>query len=874
MTLADVIHLYIMNTSELLIELRKFVLIKSGLRNIDPAHCKTISEYVFQETKNYVSETTIKRFFGFANTLHKFSIFTLNSLSQYIGYNDWDSFCRDKESETTSAKSVWQDMKLKAQALTEVSLIAKKNNSGVPFTYTANRSFFFPDFDYFLKNNYQFTTISAQPGQGKSILLVHLVEHFFVSGNALYKNDIILLLNSMSISSIAQNGMSLKNWFLREFKFEGLSEMISFFKKNPKQRKGRFVIIVDGIDDILAKSVNLKAFLDFLQRIEENSFVKLIFSMRTNTWRNLQPAVSSSAFFNKSWYTGLFYDEDTLSNVPLLNVDEILYTLSLIEKKSVVKADVNPTLLSQFKTPFWLQVYFSLKMENNLLELSNPLLCYELINYFLQQKVFLAKQSTEKIFLSKKISNCISERDKKLRVSKEKILTYINCYPEAYSDLLQAGILIEEKRLSTAIPTEVVRFINKDIYTYFLFIQITEQFDYRSSKAFFEYILKAFSNQTFLRAHILNWSIRFCINRNEIAELKNIFKLPFTNQEKNVSFDFICYVSRYELGKPNANFNKLNLSIDFIDLMTNGRTMSQLYKETIKTISGNVLNEDIQAMLHVIECTLYLIDVDKPSLQSTMSLLKRNYKRLNELFPINPYDLILYFYNNLASRPNDSKTLEEKIAKLCHEIDRSKPHKNEELTTQEILCFRLVLLVLFSQKNYAECHRFIMAILNKYPNIFYIRYSVFSPFLLLHLGQTYLKLNYFKKAQRIIQFLDKIINSEYIYYTPFILAGLKILKATFYNCAHNYEQALIEIDMGLEIASEHDLKMVEISLILSKIEALKHTESSEAVSNTIKGLLNFLSHHKTSMPEYSNLNGDEFEHTFKILKSYRGSQNI
>ncbi|QPH38523.1 NACHT domain-containing protein [Pedobacter endophyticus] len=862
-----------MNTNELLLELRKFVLIKSGLRNIDPAHCKTISEYVFQETKNYVSETTVKRFFGFANTLHKFSLFTLNSLSQYIGYDDWDSFCRDKESQTTSAQSIWHNLKLKAQAITEVSLISKKNNSGVPFNSTANRSFFYPDFDYFLKNNYQFTTISAQPGHGKSILIAHMVEHFFVSENAIYKNDIVVLLNSMSVNAITQSGLSLKDWFLKEFKFESLSEMISFFKKNPKERKGRFVIVVDGIDDVLAKSVHLNVFIDFLHSIEENNFVKLIFGLRTNTWLNLQPTLSGSAFLNKAWYTGLFYDEDTLSNVPPLNVDEILYTLSHIENKKVTKGDVSPLVLAQFKTPFWIQVYFTLKIEDNMLELSNPLLCYELINYFLEKKVFLAKQSTEKIYLSKKISGCISERDKKLSVPKEKILDYINCYPEAYADLLKAGILIEEKRFSTAIPTEVVRFISKDVYTYFLFIQITEQFDYQSCKGFFEYILKTFSKENSLREHILNWSIRFCINRNEIAQLKNIFKLPFTNQEKNASFDFICYVSRYELSKPNANFSKLNVGIDFVDLMAHGRTMSQLYKETIKTISGNVLNEDIQTMLHVLECNIYLVDVDKASLQNTMHLLKRNYKRLNDLFPINPYDLILYFHNVLNSKPTESKNLEEKIIKLCYEIDKSKPHKNEDLTSPEVLCFRLVLMVLFSQKNYAECHRFIMAILNKYPNIFYVRYSVFSPFLLLYLGHTYLKLNYFKKAQRIMQFLDKIIASEYIYYTNFVLTGIKIFKATFYNCIHNYDQALTEIDSGLEIASKNDLRMLEISLILSKIDALKHTESSEEVSNAIKELLNFLHDHKTAMPEYSNLNGEEFEQTFKILKSYRRSQN-
>ena len=142
-----------MNTNELLSQLRKFVLIKSGLRNIDPAHCKTISELIFKETKNYVSETTVKRFFGFAQTLHKFSLFTLNSLSQYIGFVDWESFCKDKENETTDVNDIWQDLKLKCQAITEVSLIAKKNSSGVPFDATANRSFLYADFNYFLKNN-------------------------------------------------------------------------------------------------------------------------------------------------------------------------------------------------------------------------------------------------------------------------------------------------------------------------------------------------------------------------------------------------------------------------------------------------------------------------------------------------------------------------------------------------------------------------------------------------------------------------------------------------------------------------------------------------------------------------------------------------
>ena len=297
--------------------------------------------------------------------------------------------------------------------------------------------------------------------------------------------------------------------------------------------------------------------------------------------------------------------------------------------------------------------------------------------------------------------------------------------------------------------------------------------------------------------------------------------------------------------------------------------MSTVYKETVKTISDNVLNEEVQIVLLVIECHIALIDVEKSALFNAMQALKRHYKRLNQLFPINPYDLILYFYNNLINKSNEGRTLDDKIIKLCQQIDRSPSLRNSEMSTVEILSFRVVIFTLFAQKNYAECHRFIMAILNKYPSIFLTRHSVFSPFLLIQLGQTYLKLNYYKKAQRIITFLEKIIQNEYTYYTKFNLVGLSLLKANFYNCTHNYERAVEETNNGLAVGYKNDFKTYEIALHLMKIDSLKHCDRHEEVSNAIKDLFNFLSESKISMPDYANLNGFEFDESFKVLKSYK-----
>ncbi|RNL56671.1 hypothetical protein [Pedobacter jejuensis] len=860
-----------MNTNELISQLRKFVLIKSGLRNIDPAHCKTISEYIFKETKNYVSETTVKRFFGFAQVIHKFSLFTLNSLSQYVGFSDWESFCKDKQGQSENVDDVWTDLQIRCRAITEMSIISKKNNSGVPFDATSNRSFLFNDFDYFLKNNYQFTTITAQPGQGKSILITHLVEHFFYGENAVYNNDIVLLINSDTINELIQNDLSLKDWFRKEFKFGGVSDLNTHFKKNPTECKGHFILIVDGIDQFLSQSKYLKVFTDFLLSIEESNFLKIVLGLRVNNWVNMQPIISGSAFLTKAWYKGLFFDEEKGTNVPLLNKDEILFTLSRLEGKIILEKDVHPELIKQFRTPFWLQIYYKLKQENNTIRLNNYLLCIELISYFLENKICLSKNSTEKIIILKDLSNSISKGSVRNRVAKDKVLNSFTLFPEAYNELVYGGILIEEKRLTTSIPTEIIRFLNDDIYTYFLFLQLKEKFHFKPDGNFFKEILTVYSEQSHLRSLMLNWSIRFCINRNELQALKHIFKLPFTNDEKNMAFDFICDVAVFELNRSGSNFNSQTIDIHFIDIMVMGKIVSQHYKETIKKIAEKIVNEDIQIMLNVIECSICVVDMDEKGLNESMHLLKRYPKELYDLFPINPSDLLLFLSNNLSNKPNNGKSVFDKINVLQQQLDESRPHTNDELTSVEIMCYRLAFVVLFTNKNYEACGRFIEAILKKYPKIFYLRSSVFSSYLLILLVQTYIKLDQNKKAKRIIQLLDKIIHENKRYFTPYIKSAYHICKANFLNHNHNYSNALVEIEKGLESLNGHQFKILEISFRLLKIDVLKHSDSNEYVNQSIRDLLNYLSINNLSMPDFANVSGENFDHMFKILKSYKHS---
>lgn len=855
-----------MNVTNFLAELKKFILIKSGLRTIDPAHCKVISEQIFAETKNYVSETTIKRIFGFANTLHQFSTFTLNSLSQYVGYVDWNAFCDAKQNEFYLPESLWDEIKLKIQSITESALIAKKNNLGIPTSSVAKRSFLYPDFDYFFKKEYIFTTLSALPRHGKTTFLVNMIEYFFLSRNSSNKDDIVLLFNSTLINSIILSGISFKEWFLRETKFASIGEVVTYFKNNKEKKKGNFVVIFDGIDEYLEEERFFKTLIDILYSIEENNFLKIILSLRTSNWIKISPYVSKSSFLTKYWYKGLFYDEEHLTNLPPLNHEEILFTLNQKFQKKLTINDIDPDLLNLFKTPFWLQEFYSFQNPQNFPALENPISSYELIHHFLERNIFLTKNSTEKIFLLKRISNEITEGNKKFRLGKEKVLDLINNNLSIYRELIISGILIEEKRYSTIVPTEIIRFLNDEIYTYFLFLQISEKFNYETSKALFEYIISTFNSNSKLRYYILNWAIRFSIIRNDINELVYILKLPFSSAEKNNVCNFICNVICYQLDNKSNNAAKLRIDGTLINLLVSGRTTGKSYKTTIKKLAEHAIDVDIQIMIYLIECLIYIFDVDKDNLQRTMQYLKQNYKRMAELFPINPYEIIYFFYGSLAGKDNDSKSIDSKINQLLIYLNTTQPLDNKQLAYSDFIFYRLVVLSLLSRKKYMESEEFIEALLKKYPKLLFMRHNSFSAFLVCNLGHSYVKTGKMKKAQRVISFLDNCVNNDNSYHTKFVLAAFSLLKVNYFNTSYQYQKAIEESEKGLKIAAKSDFKMIEITLTLAKIYALKHNEAPNEASETINELIHFLAELKISMPGYTNFNDDEFEQTFKLIK--------
>jgi len=64
--------------------------------------CSNLSKKIFESTNKLISSSTLQRVFELVDTKSKPSLSTLNILSDYTGFNNWDNF--KKQQETPNSK--------------------------------------------------------------------------------------------------------------------------------------------------------------------------------------------------------------------------------------------------------------------------------------------------------------------------------------------------------------------------------------------------------------------------------------------------------------------------------------------------------------------------------------------------------------------------------------------------------------------------------------------------------------------------------------------------------------------------------------------------------------------------------------------------
>ena len=530
-----------MDETFILNELRSLILTKTGIRTITPADCKRISIEISKTLNKNVSETTIKRLFGFAKVRHNFSRFTLTTLAEYVNETHIEKTSLPVNTSIQSPVRTWKEIQEKAVRITDFTLKSIKNRSGLPYELTISRKFAEYDFEEFFKSKYSFTAFISQPGYGHTILLSHLAELFYQNKQGFYKDSTLLFITASNFFNRENMALHFEDQLKLQFGINIKDTLISHANKNHNLTGGKLVIFLDGFSELVLKRDLKKqlfeSIINFICSIEENNSIKLVMSMRSTTWIRFHDCIRHSAYLKTKWFQGNYFDVNDVSNVPPLTEKEVDLILSKIHH--IKQEEINPKLKTQLKFPLHIQLYYQLKEEDPYFNYATNITFYELISRFIQDKIYRSNYYTEKILFLKKIIQLTDFGNKGSAVIKDELISELSAFKNAYMELLSDGILMEEKSLQEFHPREFVRFIHPHVFEYFLFIELLERFNLRIEQSFFEFVKTEFvSNHS--RFQLLQWSVRFIVRTGELSALGYIFDLDLNSYERSYLVLFIA----------------------------------------------------------------------------------------------------------------------------------------------------------------------------------------------------------------------------------------------------------------------------------------------------------------------------------------------
>lgn len=629
-------------TKLILDELRHLILHQVGIRNLSPSDCQLIAAEITRKTKKNISETTIKRIFGFAAANHQFSKFTINTLLAFTEDNETPSILNlaDKES-ALEVNDTPSYLAIKAKVVSEHTLQKIVDACNIPYEYTINRKFAEHDFDYFYQSDYSFTAFIAQSGYGKSILLSHIVKNSFLNKGSKYENDIVLFLQAERIFCLDTENQNLENAIFEILGINTLETFIDYFNHIYKVSGRKLVLIFDSFYDLCQKSgAKVRMFNSIVQllvNIEDNESIKLVLSMRTYIWRRFFDTVRHSIYLKSKWFTGSYYRSVEQTNVPLLTLAEIDQLLSKI---NIDEAQLPNASKSELKYPSNFSFFYQLKDEYKSNDYKSKLIFYEISLKYLNIKIYQSSHSVEKLILCGQLIKLSDYGRKGEMVNKNLLMSEFTKFRSAYMELLLDGILAEEKYNTNGFSIEYIRFIHQNVFEYFLFKELLEEHRHQIDNN----LLHTISDNYLLSKNympLFQWSIFQMIKHNQFENIKYIFTLDlppkdftqlllfFTENIKNKLKSDPNSIALLKAQSFHQEFSQKLVYLDFLD--PSFISILNLFSEITIDETSYLL---YQSILNLHDC----LSINIGKLQDRVTKLA-NFKSQFKDFLINPSEL-------------------------------------------------------------------------------------------------------------------------------------------------------------------------------------------------------------------------------------------
>ncbi|RYY08083.1 MAG: hypothetical protein EOP43_01190 [Sphingobacteriaceae bacterium] len=770
--------------------LKERVLAKAGIKHLIPSECQKLSTYIFASTKKTVSETTLKRIYGFAVSKFNPSPFTLQALSEYCSYDSWEAFCNQEDvSETIpTEKNTWNLMCKRANRTTQFTLQCLKKRSGIPFNFTIKRKFITDHFNAFLQTDQTITFFVSQAGFGKTIGLCHMVEDL-LNANTIntYDKNVVLFFSTHTINNINSDNLNFSEWFLSFLGFPSINSLIDLFEENESD-KTNFYLIIDEFDDISFKTDQYFTFfnqlIDIISYYSKYPWFKIVLTMQSSTWINYKYLLEDKPVLREKWFSGFMLDESETTNVLPFSTDEILTLSQNINPQ--LNANFSPVkeLIQKLSYPLFFQLYYQNNSHNFNITETDYLSFYQVISAFTYSKIYQGKNSMEKILMLKAFLEMVDYTSNSFSVSKIRFYEYSKLYPHIYKELIGNAIIQEENFSRYLQYQEHISFTNSVVFEYCL----AKKFHFWNNEKFDQNLINEIEQslgKSTVKIPVLKWIMFFIINSNDYNQFNYLQYLNLESLEKQETIIFTCNLLEKQLSDI-ENYEKLNLYF------------SQIQHNLISGffISLQYISTDYEKALHTL-LKFNLSDKNKILIYTTLALInifslnaaKAEYyiEEINvfpdheiEGFIINP----LHCLDAIFSYLKYGIIRKESLQTLTHFYN----NHNLQYTSLAVynyneVILELALLTLRLNDNPQKELKFIQLVSNNFKAASIKEDVTLTAFYAAFEADAYIRLGNFAKAFEIQNQLLKIQNPESDTCTPFIktLANLLTIKNAAYN---------------------------------------------------------------------------------------------
>ncbi|PUZ28726.1 hypothetical protein DCC81_04370 [Chitinophaga parva] len=805
---------------DFIITLQKEVLRKFGAEVILPADCKHLSHAILDTTTKLVSETTLKRVFGFAVAQHSFSRYTLNTLSQYCAYKDWEDFQQRHHQQAGGAPATennkWNTLKAKADAVSHYTLLTLKNRSGVPFQQTAARQYCFAHVERFLESDYAATALIAPSGWGKSIALVHVAEHFWFGREGRYKQDVCWFIHAHAAGSLLLKGFSLSTWLDNQLNLGAGENLREYFAQHYKDKGGRLVLIIDGFDEMSVAGDKLRMLYskleDFVYSNDRYPWVKVILSIRSSTWSDIFQHSQQYPAFRRYWYLGQEMEEETNINLPPLTEQEVKTVLHNYLFDPAIIRTFSEQFLQRLRYPYYLQIFCQLNADAEKHFVDEHLSLYEIISKFIQQRLFNSPSNSLKIRIIEKMLSLLDLGRNGIYTDKGLLLNQNADLFPAYKELLADNILVEENLSQEIMFYVKVRFAHNMLLEYFTAMKYLQDSQQQITQCLVHQVLEHLPQSPY-RVGVFQWLLRFAINQHNVQGIRCIFQGNFTAPEKSQLLESLALHYQHE-GKgsnelkaifPPSYFQQYPVKHYVSDDIFQFRNRSVLHVLLTLVESPEdklrirfILFMNALVGLHAEQCEVELLQLKK--LFAT--------ELRDDVCWVSPYEIALFFYDYLKFG-----IVDEDVRTRIYQFSNYWSYATQPLTFCQQIVYRSLSCIFSMLGDYETQHRYAQELFTHVPWLRFHKSDPFRVLVLCRQAEACLNLGDISGAERLCRHAEQVVKqypTEFIYSRyPEMLQ--KVMQGAVLYAKKEYPRSLRQAEQAMEHLHKLDFKTLAIA---------------------------------------------------------------